>query len=158
MRGNGMSKTKEIIELLEKGYAHYGGYVDEAVYTERKCHNPKKADWFCRPWSEEHKTSRYICLGCYKRCSLIDPKGFQLLLPVSRQKATQVGIFTAYKLSVDELLRSKRVLRVDEAAWALSVSKMTVYKWVDEGRLEAVPGPPLRVTSASVARNLEPAV
>lgn len=60
------------------------------------------------------------------------------------------------RLSVDDLLRLKRVLRVDEAAWALNVSRQKVHDWIEEGVLDAVPGAPVRVTCSSVERILLP--
>ncbi|WP_027188213.1 DNA-binding protein [Desulfovibrio cuneatus] len=151
-----MSKTLEIVDLLDKGFRPYSGHVPEAFYKERRCHDPKKAEWFFRPWSEEHKMSRFLCLGCRKRCVAVDPLGFQILLPVKPTRPGSVVFAPMHAITVEELLRIKSVLRLDEAAWALNVSRTTVSNMVEEGTLDVVPGVPIRVTSASVQRNLQP--
>jgi excisionase family DNA binding protein len=52
---------------------------------------------------------------------------------------------------------NKHLLRVDEAAMLLSVSRWTIYRWVQEGRLEAtkVGKGSLRIFQASVAALIE---
>lgn len=151
-----MSKTKEILQLLELGYRLYGGTVPEDFYRQARCPDPEKAEWFTRPWSDTHKHSRYICLGCGKRCATVNPKGWQLLLPLRQARPGAVVLAVAEELTVDDLLRCRKVLRVDEAAWALSVSRQKVHEMIACGDLDTVRGTPARVTSASVKRNLEP--
>ncbi len=45
--------------------------------------------------------------------------------------------------------RSRELLRIDEAAERLNVSRASVYRWINQGRLPAVqlggPGAPVRV-------------
>lgn len=52
---------------------------------------------------------------------------------------------------------SKHLLRVNEAAEALNVSRWTVYRWIDEGRLEAtkIGKGSLRVFSRSIISLVE---
>jgi excisionase family DNA binding protein len=52
---------------------------------------------------------------------------------------------------------NKHLLRVDEAAILLTVSRWTIYRWVQEGRLEAtkVGKGSLRIFQASVATLIE---
>ncbi|MBZ0159965.1 MAG: helix-turn-helix domain-containing protein [bacterium] len=52
---------------------------------------------------------------------------------------------------------NKCLLRVDEAAMLLSVSRWTIYRWVQEGRLEAtkVGKGSLRIFQISVASLIE---
>ncbi|MCZ7624890.1 MAG: DNA-binding protein [Candidatus Methylomirabilota bacterium] len=52
---------------------------------------------------------------------------------------------------------NKCLLRVDEAATLLSVSRWTIYRWVQEGRLEAtkVGKGSLRIFQTSVAELIE---
>lgn len=152
-----MSTVKDIMALLGKGFIPYRGKVPEEFYKELGCREPKKAEWFARPWSERHKNSCYICLGCKKKCRAVDPKGFQLLLPISRRRPSMTLFMPGEALSVDELLTRKKVLRVDEAAWALNLSTRRVYEMVQEGLLAQVPGQPVRVTSVSVRACLQPA-
>ena len=52
--------------------------------------------------------------------------------------------------------RSPELLRIPEAAERLNVSRASVYRWIDEGRLPAVQlggrGAPLRVPAAELER------
>ena len=52
---------------------------------------------------------------------------------------------------------TKCLLRVDEAAMQLSVSRWTIYRWVQEGRLEAtkIGKGSLRIFQTSVAALIE---
>lgn len=52
---------------------------------------------------------------------------------------------------------NKHLLRVDEAAMLLSVSRWTIYRWVQEGRLEAtkIGKGSLRIFQTSVAALIE---
>ncbi|PWB76999.1 MAG: DNA-binding protein [Candidatus Methylomirabilota bacterium] len=52
---------------------------------------------------------------------------------------------------------NKCLLRIDEAAMLLSVSRWTIYRWVQEGRLEAtkIGKGSLRIFQASVATLIE---
>lgn len=145
-----------VVVLLNKGYLPYpGGHVPPQVYEERKCNGVRQSAWFVRPASEAHKNTRYQCLGCRKRCVLVDPPGFQAMLPV-RVKSTPVLLMEARQLSARELVALGRPLRVLEAAWALNVSDSQMYAWIDEGLLERVPGTPLRVTADSVSKLMQP--
>ncbi|MEG6550424.1 hypothetical protein V6C53_09320 [Desulfocurvibacter africanus] len=56
--------------------------------------------------------------------------------------------------SARQLLESKLLLRMDEAAFILNISESEGRNYVDEGRLEAHPEPPLRVTMESVRREM----
>ena len=51
-------------------------------------------------------------------------------------------------------IQAPKLLRVPEAAERLGISKATVYRWIDEGRLPAVQlgrrGSPLRVPAAEL--------
>ncbi len=149
-------KTEELIKLLDAGYRQYKGQVPPSFYMERRCFDPKKAEWFGRAISHKNKTASFICLGCSKRCCAVDPEGWQLLLEVSPDTPGAVMVAVAERLSVDELLRIKKALQIKEAAFALNVSRNTVQKMIDEGLLDTVPGTPIRVTVESVKRNLAP--
>ena len=150
-----MSLVRDIVALLEKGFVPYTGRVPEQFYSDRGCLAPKKAEWFIRPWSESHRHSRYICLGCRKRCTVVDPAGWQLLLPIAPSRPGTVIFAPAMPLTADDMLRIKRVLRTDEAAWVLNISRNLVYDMIQDGRLEALACEPVRVTTESVRRQLE---
>lgn len=151
-----MSLIRDIVDLLDRGFVPYGGTVPETVYQERHCRTPKRAEWFVRPWSETHRHSRYMCLGCRRRCTVVDPAGWQLLLPVTPTRPSTVVFAPATPLTADELLRIKKVLRADEAAWVLNISRNVVYEMIQDGRLDALGDTPVRVTRESVLRRLEP--
>jgi len=151
-----MSTIRDMLDLLERGFRHYSGHVPEEYYTVRRCRTPQKAEWFSRPWSEEHKQTRYVCLGCSRRCWAIDPVGWQMLLPVGDSRPGAVVFAPMMPLTADDLLRMRRVLRVDEACFVLNIGRTTFYEWTQDGRLDVVPGTPIRVTVQSVCRNLEP--
>lgn len=151
-------KTQEIIHLLDKGYRPYKAQVPPAYYKEQRCFEPAKAEWFARPVSRRNKVATFICLGCSKRCCTANPEGWQLLLEINPDTPGAVVIIPAQRVSVEELLRIKKVLSLKEAAFVLNVSRPTVQAMIDEGRLEVVPGSPIRVTVESVERNLLPAI
>lgn len=147
--------ARTVVTLLDKGYMPYPCQVPRDVYEAQRCTAPARAVWFVRPASEAHKMTRFHCLGCRKRCVLVDPQGFQAVLPM-RTRPAPVALVEAQQLTALELVRLGRPLRVAEAAWVLNVSDSQMYEWIDEGMLERVPGTPLRVTPESVQRLLQP--
>lgn len=152
-----MSKTLDIIALLDKGFVPYSFTVPQSFYKGQQCLTPKKADWFIRPWENGTHQLKCICLGCRRRCVAVDPEDWPSIHIAKKPSRPGVVAFAVVeKLSVDELLRLKRVLRVDEAAWILNISRQKVHDWVEEGLLDPVPGTPVRVTASSVQRNLSP--
>jgi excisionase family DNA binding protein len=151
-----MSKTQDLIILLENNFLPYPGHVPRNFYLGRQCRRPSRAEWYCREGRGGAFKMHFLCLGCRRKCVEVDPDWpifAKLRTPPHRET---VFFALVDKMSVDELLRLKRVLRVEEAAWALNVSHQKVRNWVEEGVLEHVPGNPIRVTSDSVRRNLEP--
>lgn len=152
-----MGKIKDILELLEKGYVPYSCEPPDRFYQKRGCRRKDKAEWFMRPRPKPGEAVRCACLGCRKRCVVVNPRSWSIVLDEAGPSRPGMVIYSQVeRITVDELLRIKRVLRVEEAAWALSVSRQKIYHWLDEGLLEQVPGSPLRVTSASVDRILQP--
>jgi len=75
---------------------------------------------------------------------------------MSRTKFKVVPVFRNGNqvLSDEEVLRAKRLLRVDEVATILRVSQRHVRYLVDEGRLHRYPEKPLRISASSVAAYL----
>ncbi|MFO7595383.1 MAG: hypothetical protein R6W92_03445 [Desulfocurvibacter africanus] len=101
-----------------------------------------------------HPIARCVCLGCAKQCALVSPEGFELVLPVSLKKRVKSCFAYLPQVSAQQLLESKLLLRVDEAAFVLNISESEVRNYVDEGRLAAHPEPPLRVTAESLKSNI----
>lgn len=152
-----MAKTQDILDLLDKGFVPYPCMIPGSFYSNRRCLRKEKAEWFMRPGLEPAEATRAVCLGCKRRCAVVNPRGWPELREKPNPARPGVVAFSLVeRISVDELLRMKRVLRVDEAAWVLNVSRQTVHRWVEEGVLEQVPGAPVRVTCHSVERILLP--
>jgi len=96
-------------------------------------------------------------VGCPKKhCTLLSPPGvWPVLLSGVAPKPGRMAFIELPALTVDELLRAKRALRPDEAAWALNCSLSQVYYMVDGGELEELDYTPRRISADSVRRKLE---
>jgi hypothetical protein len=137
-----MSQVKDLLELLAKGYAPYSGEVSGQVYDELRCLRPGGASWFA-------KGTRFLCLGCRRRCIRVGGYGFQLVLPGTGKRFT-VAMAALPGIPASELVRLKEWLRVDEAAYCLGVSERRVYELIQEGVLDRHPDAPVRASAASV--------
>jgi len=134
----------DLLRLLSRGWVPYYGRVEGRVYEQLGCAKSRQARWMVRD-------GMYVCLGCGKRCSLANPAGFELLLPVT--KRTRNFVYAALPaVSAHDLLTKKMLLTVPEVSFILSISDRKVYELVDEGRLERHPDLPIRVTAESVRR------
>lgn len=144
-----MSRVSDLLKVLSQGFLPYTGQVGGEVYENLGCPDKqRKPEWFVRE-------GLFLCLGCSRRCVPTGTTGFELLLPVSYNKRLKAAFAYLPLASAHQLLTMKVLLRIDEAAWALNVSPQQVRNYVDEGRLEAHPDPPMRVTTKSVRRELE---
>ncbi|MEG6550335.1 DNA-binding protein [Desulfocurvibacter africanus] len=139
------SALDELLKILQAGYLPYRGQIQPTVYQNLDCPKPRRARWFVRQ-------DKHVCLGCARQCALVNPEGFELVLPISLKKRVKSCFAYLPQVSAQQLLESKLLLRVDEAAFVLNISESEVRNYVDEGRLEAHPEPPLRVTVKSVRR------
>jgi hypothetical protein len=141
-----MSKANfdDMLRMLQQGWVPYRGAVDKAEYEGLGCKTPAKAWWM-------HQKQKYVCLGCSKRCSLVDPAGFELLLPVTLQ-AKCLAFAYLPAVSAQELLKKKLFLSAPEVEFVLNVSKRQVYDLLDEGRLDRHSDLPLRITAESVRK------
>lgn len=137
---------EDLMALLARGYAPYRGEVEGCVYSRVRCPRPEKAAWFTRG-------QQYICLGCARRCSQAHSSGFQLILPGVR-RGFQVAFAMLPAISATELVEKKALLRVEEAAFALGVSRSQIYTLIAEGRLIRHEDDPVRVTSQSVLEEM----
>jgi hypothetical protein len=143
------SALDELLKILQAGYLPYRGHVQSEVYQSLDCPKPRRARWFVHG-------DKHVCLGCAKQCALVNPEGFELVLPVSLKKRVKACFAYLPQVSARQLLESKLLLRVDEAAFVLNISESEVRNYVDEGRLAAHPEPPLRITVGSVKSNIIP--
>lgn len=143
------SLINDVLAVLSNGYRPYRGEVQGEVYERLRCNKPDRATWF----EQERK---FLCLGCKRRCALVNPSGMQLTVPVDTKPSFgRVLVAELPSLTVGELLATGRPLRPDEAAYVLNVSEREIYDLEVEGRLQrAGRGRPLRVTSDSVAEEL----
>ncbi|EGJ51857.1 helix-turn-helix domain-containing protein [Desulfocurvibacter africanus] len=136
-----------LLKVLGAGYQPYQGHIEPDAYTRLTCQNPERSRWFAREL-------QFICLGCSRACAVVNPSGFQLVLPVSARKRAKSCFANLPLVSADQLLRTKLLLRVDEAAFVLNISEREIRNYVDEGKLTAHPDAPLRVTADSVRQCL----
>lgn len=132
-------------KMFDDGFRQYAGEIDSQVYEQLGCKDASRAYWICR-WPILH------CLGCNRRCTPKTPTGFQV--PLVTSPARQ-GSGKRFSLTPEEMVASKTLLRVDEAAYCLNVSERTVRKLVDEGVLARHLRQPIRVTAESVRAEME---
>lgn len=133
---------KEFADLFAKGFRPYTGEVEGNVYDRLKCEDSARAYWIA-------KWPLLYCFGCGRRCVPKSPQGFQVMLPEGPVRG-----YGPHALTPAELLRSKSLLRADEAAYCLRVSPRKVYALAAEGRLVAHIDKPLRVTVESVKEEM----
>ncbi|SHI60311.1 helix-turn-helix domain-containing protein [Halodesulfovibrio aestuarii] len=130
-------------KMMIDGFRPYGGEIDAGVYAKLGCKDSSRAYWLHR-WPILH------CLGCKKRCTPKSTNGFQV--PMKFPAVQERGKFS---LLPEEMLRTKKLLRVDEAAYCLSLSEATVRRLVDEGVLVRHVRLPIRITAESVQEEME---
>lgn len=134
---------KEFASLYAKGFRPYQGEINRDVYERLRCRNPERAYWV-EQWPILH------CFGCRQRCTPRTPEGFQVVLPT-----VDVGQRTRFDITPAQMVESKTLLRADEAAYCLNVSRSQVYALAAEGRLVRHVDLPLRVTAESVRGEME---
>ena len=130
-------------QMMIDGFRPYSGEIESDVYIRLGCKDSSRAYWLHR-WPILH------CLGCKKRCTPKRTEGFQVPMQFPAV-ASQSG----YDLLPEEMVQVKKFLRVDEAAYCLSVSERTVRKLVDEGVLIRHVRLPVRITAESVRDEME---
>ncbi len=134
----------DMLRLQQRGYVPYRGRVEDQVYVRLHCGRARRARWM-------HQGTKFVCLGCGRRCSLIDPPGFELLLPVP-SKAKKLAFAVLPAVSARDLLDKKLFLTMPEVEFVLCISRSHIYELLDEGRLERHPDAPLRITADSVRK------
>lgn len=134
---------KEFADLYAKGFRPYTGEVLETVYEKLKCWKQKQAYWVVS-WP------LLYCFGCDRRCCPRTPEGFQVVLPTVEAKR-----FGEFGISPAEMVAAKSLLRADEAAYCLNVSRSQVYTLAAEGKLVRHKEQPWRVTAESVKDEME---
>lgn len=138
-----MSIIDDVLKLLDKGYLPYKGQIEGYVYEPLGYGPKRKPRWF---WKER----KYVCLGCVKRCCLVDPVGFDLMLPVTYQ-TKKLAFASLPAVSAWDLVTKKALLTIPEVAFVLSIGRSKVWEMIQDGRLEKHPdSPPARVTVESV--------
>jgi hypothetical protein len=134
---------KEFADLYGKGFRPYMGEILPRVYEQLNCPDQKKCYWVCR-WP------LLYCFGCSKRCAPKTTEGFQVMLP----EGQDLQGYGDFSISPAEMLASKPLLRADEAAYCLCVSRRKVYTLAAEGRLVCHVDKPIRITSESVKEEM----
>lgn len=134
-------RLKEFADLYAKGFRPYSGDIEGSVYERLKCKDPKRAYWISK-WPILH------CFGCGKRCTPRSAEGFQVALP--EKESQKYG----FSITPEQMLAAKPLLRADEAAFCLRVSRSQVYALASEGKLVRHQDLPFRVTSASVREEM----
>lgn len=132
-------------KMLADGFEQYDGVIDPAVYDRLKCEKPERAYWICN-WPIMH------CLGCNRRCTPKDIRGFQLVLPTESSANNSANPQPVEKIAA---LLNKKFLRPDEAAFCLNVSERKIRNWVAEGILITLKRKPIRITSESVKEEMD---
>jgi len=129
------SKIDQIIKLTQCGWRAYEGQATAVVYDNLQCDKGQRgrARWFAR-------LEMLVCIGCERNCTLSCPDGFQL--PLFKYPAPPRPSF---RLSPDELLAKRKLLKIDEAAYVLNVSARQVRSMVHEGRLSVTRDAPQRI-------------
>ncbi|HML52879.1 MAG TPA: hypothetical protein PKC79_02170 [Solidesulfovibrio magneticus] len=142
-----MSVVDDVLSLLTKGYLPYAGLVEGDAYAALGCGPKRRPRWFFRD-------RKFVCLGCAKRCSVVDPVGFELVLPVTF-KTKRLVYAQLPAVSAHELVTKKALLTIPEVAFVLSIGRSQIYDMIEEGTLVQHPvSPPARVTAESVRREL----
>ena len=142
-----MSVVDDVLALLNKGFLPYAGLVEGDAYAALGCSPKRRPRWFFRD-------RKFVCLGCPKRCSAVDPVGFELVLPVTF-KTKKLAFAQLPAVSAQELVTKKALLTVPEVEFVLSIGRSQVWEMIEEGRLvKHLVSPPARVTAESVRREL----
>lgn len=137
---------QETVSLSNRGFLPYRGQVDATVYEALGCAKHGQAAWFC-------KDGVYQCIGCSRACSQTGAEGFQRL--IAPRKGVSIQYATLPAVTVDELLRSKKLFLVSEVALILSLGNRTVYEKIDAGLLTSHPDTsPVRIYRESIEKYL----
>jgi hypothetical protein len=140
---------KNLISLVYAGWRPYNYKPRPSVYEKLECPHAgakrgTKPFWFVRG-------DIFVCVACTKGCSLSRPDEFYLPLPIRYSEAPQ----NPYTLTPAELVKCKKLLRVDEVAYCLNVSERLVYAWIAEGKLRKLTELPVRVPAEDVTSLME---
>lgn len=142
-----MSIIDEVLKVMESGYQPYSGKISSAVANKLGCEKWEQCSWFVKTAAGKRL---FVCLGCEKRpCALSNPNGFEQTAP-ARTMASNVAFAETRAITPEDLLRSKKWFRVNEAAFILNVSERHIRKLVDEGVLVRHINTPVRVTRESL--------
>ncbi|MDE5832037.1 MAG: helix-turn-helix domain-containing protein [Desulfovibrio sp.] len=148
-----MSRTRimDIVALTREGWRPYELEPDQQVYDRLKCPFKPAADnrrnrskdrpfWFVRD-------DVFCCIGCASHCTLKNPAGFQVPLPIRCpvKKPNQ-----DYYITPGEMLARHDLLNAKQAAYCLNVSERTIYNYIAEGKLVRLKENPVRVRSSEV--------
>jgi len=133
---------RTMAQMMIEGFRPYAGEIEAEVYKQLGCKDSSRAYWLHR-WPILH------CLGCNKRCTPKGTGGFQVPLQLP---AVSQG---KYSLLPEEMVRAKKLLRVDEAAYCLNLSERSTRRLIAEGVLVRHQRRPVRVTSESVREEME---
>lgn len=144
--GLGIRNLKEYEELLARGFRPYRGSVAPEVYERLRCDTSYRKPYWMSKWP------LLYCLGCAKRCVPETPDGFQVVLPMTVPESARTP--APFSLTPRQLAESKELLRADEAAYCLNISRRHVYELAETGVLDKHNRSPWRVTAYSVLREM----
>lgn len=145
------SLIMDIVALTRDGWRPYEAEPQPQVYKRLKC-----------PFSQENDSRRsrgrnrpfwfvredvFCCIGCACHCTLKNPKGFQVPLPIRRpvKKPNQ-----DYFITPAEMVERHDLLNARQAAYCLNVSERTIYNYIAEGKLVRLRENPVRVRASEV--------
>lgn len=145
-------RIQSIINLTKSGWRAYNEKVEGNVYERLGCSYAQSKGRNAPFWF--YKENIFLCVGCSRGCTLSSPEGFVIPLPIP-YIYKDMEPREVFHLTPQELVEKKSLLRVDEAAYCLNISRRLVRDWIRFGKLRRANDYPLRVLAEDVKLLME---